>query len=152
MGNPAGSNRWGLPCLGSRNARASGGSLDSPSSEALPAEARFWGENHMKMPTIFAAAALVLSSASVPTVPAFSHSGGTNAAGCHNNRKTGDYHCHGGKAPTASRSKGRAAAANSGGYFANCSAARAAGAAPVMRGERGYGSHLDRDGDGVGCE
>lgn len=25
-----------------------------------------------------------------------SHPGGLNAAGCHNNRKTGDYHCHGG--------------------------------------------------------
>lgn len=22
------------------------------------------------------------------------HSGGTNANGCHTNRKTGDYHCH----------------------------------------------------------
>ena len=22
------------------------------------------------------------------------HSGGTNSAGCHTNRKTGDYHCH----------------------------------------------------------
>lgn len=22
------------------------------------------------------------------------HSGGTNADGCHTNRKTGDYHCH----------------------------------------------------------
>ena len=37
-------------------------------------------------------------------------------------------------------------------YFQNCSAARAAGAAPVYRGSPGYGSHLDRDGDGVGCE
>ncbi|MDR7329860.1 excalibur calcium-binding domain-containing protein [Corynebacterium guangdongense] len=37
-------------------------------------------------------------------------------------------------------------------YFQNCSAARAAGAAPVYRGNPGYGSHLDRDGDGVGCE
>ncbi|MBI1291987.1 hypothetical protein GC173_12215 [bacterium] len=36
--------------------------------------------------------------------------------------------------------------------FANCNAARAAGAAPVRRGEGGYGAHLDRDGDGVGCE
>jgi hypothetical protein len=36
--------------------------------------------------------------------------------------------------------------------FANCSAARAAGAAPVYRGEPGYGSHLDRDNDGIGCE
>ena len=24
----------------------------------------------------------------------FSHSGGTNADGCHTNRSTGDYHCH----------------------------------------------------------
>ncbi|QIX27086.1 DUF1524 domain-containing protein [Nocardioides sp. JQ2195] len=37
-------------------------------------------------------------------------------------------------------------------YFENCDAARAAGAAPVRRGGPGYGSHLDRDGDGVGCE
>lgn len=26
------------------------------------------------------------------------HGGGLNAEGCHNNRKTGDYHCH--RAPT----------------------------------------------------
>jgi hypothetical protein len=39
-----------------------------------------------------------------------------------------------------------------GGAFRNCTAARAAGAAPVRRGDPGYGSHLDRDGDGVGCE
>lgn len=37
-------------------------------------------------------------------------------------------------------------------YFANCDAARRAGAAPVRRGDPGYGRHLDRDGDGVGCE
>lgn len=37
-------------------------------------------------------------------------------------------------------------------YYANCSEARAAGAAPVRRGEPGYASHLDRDNDGVGCE
>jgi multidrug efflux pump subunit AcrA (membrane-fusion protein) len=36
--------------------------------------------------------------------------------------------------------------------YANCSAARAAGAAPVRVGDPGYGRHLDRDGDGVGCE
>jgi len=28
--------------------------------------------------------------------PAFGHPGGLNSAGCHNNRRTGDYHCHGG--------------------------------------------------------
>ncbi|MBT2492703.1 excalibur calcium-binding domain-containing protein [Streptomyces sp. ISL-96] len=37
-------------------------------------------------------------------------------------------------------------------YYENCAAARAAGAAPVHRGEPGYGSHLDRDNDGTGCD
>ena len=37
-------------------------------------------------------------------------------------------------------------------YYANCSAARAAGAAPVYADEPGYSRRLDRDGDGVGCE
>lgn len=37
-------------------------------------------------------------------------------------------------------------------YFRNCSEARAAGAAPVRRGDPGYARKLDRDGDGVGCE
>ena len=37
-------------------------------------------------------------------------------------------------------------------YYENCDAARAAGAAPVYRGDPGYASHLDRDNDGIGCE
>lgn len=37
-------------------------------------------------------------------------------------------------------------------YYENCTAARNAGAAPVRTGDPGYGSHLDRDGDGVACE
>ncbi|MCT2593179.1 excalibur calcium-binding domain-containing protein [Streptomyces sp. N2-109] len=37
-------------------------------------------------------------------------------------------------------------------HYENCDAARAAGAAPVRQGEPGYASHLDRDGDGVGCD
>jgi hypothetical protein len=36
--------------------------------------------------------------------------------------------------------------------FANCAAARAAGAAPIRRGEPGYRDRLDGDGDGVACE
>lgn len=36
--------------------------------------------------------------------------------------------------------------------FANCSEARAAGAAPVYADDPGYAPRLDRDGDGVGCE
>ncbi|MEV7132596.1 excalibur calcium-binding domain-containing protein [Arthrobacter sp. NPDC093128] len=37
-------------------------------------------------------------------------------------------------------------------YYANCTAARAAGAAPIYAGTPGYGKHLDRDGDGIGCD
>ncbi len=37
-------------------------------------------------------------------------------------------------------------------YYANCTAVREAGAAPILRGEPGYGSHLDRDDDGTACE
>lgn len=37
-------------------------------------------------------------------------------------------------------------------YFANCAAARAAGAAPLYRGDPGYRAALDRDNDGVACE
>ena len=37
-------------------------------------------------------------------------------------------------------------------YYPNCAAARAAGAAPLHRGDPGYAPHLDRDDDGVACE
>jgi hypothetical protein len=37
-------------------------------------------------------------------------------------------------------------------HYPSCSAAGAARAMPVRRGEPGYGRHLDRDGDGVACE
>lgn len=37
-------------------------------------------------------------------------------------------------------------------FFKNCDAARAAGAAPLHRGDAGYRSGLDRDDDGVACE
>lgn len=37
-------------------------------------------------------------------------------------------------------------------YYENCDAARAAGAAPLLRGEPGYRSRMDGDDDGVACE
>jgi Excalibur calcium-binding domain len=37
-------------------------------------------------------------------------------------------------------------------YYRNCAAARAAGVAPLHRGDPGYRAGLDRDGDGVACE
>lgn len=36
-------------------------------------------------------------------IEAQAHGGGLNAEGCHNNRKTGDYHCH--RAPSSSVSQ-----------------------------------------------
>ncbi|MEW7847612.1 excalibur calcium-binding domain-containing protein [Massilia aurea] len=93
------------------------------------------------------------------------HGGGLNADGCHVNRKTGDYHCHrppakamgsagahAGALQPAPTQVGLRTAARGAGSFANCAQARAAGAAPVHIGEPGYGAHLDRDGDGIGCE
>ncbi|WP_233554413.1 excalibur calcium-binding domain-containing protein [Deinococcus cavernae] len=37
-------------------------------------------------------------------------------------------------------------------YYPNCAAVRAAGAAPLLRGQPGYRAGLDRDGDGRACE
>ena len=37
-------------------------------------------------------------------------------------------------------------------YYANCTEAKAAGAAPLYRGEPGYREKLDRDKDGIACE
>lgn len=37
-------------------------------------------------------------------------------------------------------------------FYKNCAAAKAAGAAPLHRGDPGYRTALDRDGDGVACE
>jgi flagellar biosynthesis GTPase FlhF len=36
--------------------------------------------------------------------------------------------------------------------YSSCKQARSAGAAPLYRGQQGYSSELDRDGDGVACE
>ena len=37
-------------------------------------------------------------------------------------------------------------------YYANCAAAKAAGAAPIHAGQAGYRAALDRDKDGIACE
>lgn len=98
---------------------------------------------------------------------AYAHGGRLNQDGCHTNRKTGHYHCHrsGGNSgqdptpaaagplhPLAPASRRPPAGHLPGGAFRNCAEARAAGAAPVRRGQPGYGPHLDRDNDGIGCE
>lgn len=104
-----------------------------------------------------ALASLLLFSVLTP-VQVYAHSGGLNAQGCHNNRKTGDYHCHRAQT-TPTRSNKSSSSSRSintltsqGASYKNCTEARTAGAAPVKRGDPGYGTHLDRDGDGIGCE
>jgi hypothetical protein len=111
------------------------------------------------LPTALGTIALTFCIAS----NASAHGGRLNAEGCHHDRKHGGYHCHrSGMSSSRSDSKltndaepawiSPARALRAAGAFSNCAEARAAGAAPVRRGEPGYGPHLDRDGDGVGCE
>jgi hypothetical protein len=104
----------------------------------------------MRLPSFVALIGFVLG-AGVPAVPTFAHSGGLDAQGCHHNRKTGGYHCHRGPSAQATTAL-RAVSSDGRREFANCTQARAAGAAPVRVGDPGYGRHLDRDGDGIGCE
>ncbi len=44
------------------------------------------------------------------------------------------------------------APAPAGFMYKNCAEARAAGATPILAGTPGFGPHLDKDGDGVGCQ
>ncbi|MFD3547347.1 excalibur calcium-binding domain-containing protein [Streptomyces sp. NPDC058655] len=60
-----------------------------------------------------------------------------------------------GDAPAAVGSSSGGSSTSGGGgsaYYRNCTAVREAGAAPIRRGDSGFGSHLDRDGDGIACE
>lgn len=104
--------------------------------------------------------------------PAPAHGGGLDKHGCHHDRKRGGYHCHRASIPAAGlgwappsrpaaparreprpvspAAAWRDTAAET--YYPNCSAARAAGVAPLMRGDPGYSRRLDRDGDGRACE
>jgi len=95
---------------------------------------------------------LIASGGALVMAASFSvhgHPGGLNAGGCHNDRRTGGYHC---QRHVPSQPPLRTLSGASSGAFRNCAAARAAGAVPVHPGDPGYGRHLDRDGDGIGCE
>lgn len=92
------------------------------------------------------AAALALAGSA-----ALAHPGRTDANGCHMERATGTRHCHGGRSTPAPQAQPQRAWGGDV-YYPNCSAARAAGAAPIRRGQPGYRPALDRDGDGIACE
>lgn len=93
-------------------------------------------------------AALLIAWSFVRPAIVSAHPGGLAADGCHNDRKNGGRHCH--RGPKAGKAVSQPASGKL--YYRNCDAARAAGAAPVRRGQPGYGRHLDRDNDGIGCE
>ena len=64
-----------------------------------------------------------------------------------------DIHDPGAPTPTpAASSQPRSFVGGGATYYKNCDAVRAAGAAPLHRGQPGYDRHLDRDGGGVACE
>ena len=56
------------------------------------------------------------------------------------------------KAKASTRKLADTSESTSSAYYANCSEARSAGAAPLHTGDPGYSRKLDRDGDGVACE
>ena len=91
----------------------------------------------------------VLLTAGIQSSDAIAHPGGLAADGCHNDRRNGGRHCH-----RAATQPAQPIQNAYGGdvFYPNCSAARAAGRAPILAGQPGYGGHLDRDGDGRACE
>jgi hypothetical protein len=110
---------------------------------------------------VFHASLIAIATGS--TGQTYPNGGGLDRHACHHDRKRGGYHCHRGSAPppppTFDIAPGRDSAPSNfaptrtpvgGCAFANCAKARGAGAAPLHRGDPGYGSH--RDGDGVECE
>jgi len=92
------------------------------------------------------------------------HSGGTDANGCHTNKKTGEYHCHNKPfakeaktdAKTSARSTARGASECSANIY-NCADFSSHSEAQLTYekclDETGRDVHdLDRDSDGVACE
>jgi hypothetical protein len=48
---------------------------------------------------VFGSALLLSLAVALPVTPARAHTGDENSAGCHTDRKTGEYHCHEPKTP-----------------------------------------------------
>lgn len=97
-------------------------------------------------------------------LPGMAHPGGLDKTGCHHNRSTGTYHCHRKVTPPPSPTaqKNRSSLAPDApeprnppfGVPSSATAMRRAPPAPrpSAGATPGYGPHLDRDNDGVGCE
>jgi Excalibur calcium-binding domain len=83
----------------------------------------------------------------------FSHGGRTNAEGCHNNRKTGEYHCHGGASKLLMLKNSNSASGNEGSCGSKylCKDMDSCNEAKYYLNECGL-SRLDADNDGIPCE
>ena len=106
-----------------------------------------------------------------------SHPGRTNSAGCHMNRKTGEYHCHGKiNSSSSSKSESRTTKKKSTSskkvtttkktnskikeagavaeklYFKDCDEAKKRGYSNIKKGQAGYRKELDPDENGIACE
>ena len=83
-------------------------------------------------------------------MPVLAHSGGTDSSGCHTNRKTRRL---------SLSWRRRAACPHPAPFFGSGQRSlrelhrrSRSWSSPVYRGDPGYGPHLDRDNDGIGCE
>ena len=108
--------------------------------------------------------ATILFLSTISSVNAFAHPGRTDSNGCHNNRKTGEYHCHGGSGnskpdapalPPHANGRTELAPQNQGSF--NCSGKTKCGEMRNCQEAKFYLyncglSRLDGDGDGVPCE
>src|SRR6202008_1401963 len=101
---------------------------------------------HRGCPVMTTPRALVLGALVLTSETVAAHGGGLDANGCHHDRKHGGYHCHRGSAPRAPTpnfaptpmpSQRLSGDDSDSIYYANRSAARPAGAAPVRRGDPG---------------
>jgi hypothetical protein len=80
--------------------------------------------------------------------------------GCHDDPKTGKYHCHTSPNEVQTGESNSVAVIESGGtddpkddaMFKDCDAVRAAGLSPITKQDPGYSEALDPDGDGIGCD
>ncbi|RZV30525.1 MAG: excalibur calcium-binding domain-containing protein, partial [Sphingomonadaceae bacterium] len=79
-------------------------------------------------------------------IPLSAHPSEESAKRCHMHKETGALHCPKREAAEAPASEFRPMRSREV-YFRNCNAARAAGYAPIRRGDPGYRPELDADND-----
>lgn len=89
----------------------------------------------------------VLSILAFTSLAVSAHPGRTNSEGCHNNRKTGDYHCHGGGSSRQSSARSIYTAPKR----VYCTSFRTQAEAQRYS-DTHPEANLDRDGDGIACE